>query len=54
MNKPFSLIIYYEHEIRKGSADEDDCPLVEVHFVVEPILFQIDSLRCTKQELRDS
>ena len=49
-SKPFTLNVYYEHEIRKGSASEDVCPLVEIHFVVQPITFQINSLRCSRDE----
>ena len=37
--RPWTLNIYYEHELRKRDASENDCPLVEIHFVLQPITF---------------
>ena len=36
---PYTLTIYYEHELRKDAATDEDCPLAEIHFVLQPVTF---------------
>ena len=48
---PFTLVIEYEHEHHKSDPNGLTCPKVEVHFVVEPVNFHIDSIECSTEEL---
>ena len=41
----------YEHEHVKRDASGLDCPKIEVHFVVEPANFHVDSLTCSHDEI---
>ena len=52
LEKPFTLIVQYEHEHSKNDiGGSPDCPKVEIHLVVEPANFHQESIECTKDEL---
>jgi hypothetical protein len=54
-DEPYTLRVEYLHKLVENSdPDNEDCPLVEIHFVVSPIAFSQSQLKCTGGELFDS
>lgn len=51
MNKPYSLVLEYEHEQHNSDMGEPECPKIELHFIVEPAHFHTESLECSAYEL---
>ena len=51
LNEPFMLVIFYEHEHEKNELGIPECPKIEIHLVVEPAHFHVESLECSPYEL---
>ena len=50
-DEPYSLYIEYEHLHHNHVLEGPPCPKIELHFVVEPAHFHVDSIECTAEEL---
>ena len=54
MEKPYTLLLEYEHEHHKHDSGEPECPKIEVHFVVNPAHFHVEALECSEDDLESA
>lgn len=46
-HEPWTIHLEFEHEHQMNLLDEVECPMFEIHFIVEPVHFHVDTLECS-------
>jgi hypothetical protein len=56
MKAPFTLQLEFKHiaGAKSGKFDEDDCAVLDIRLIVEPMLTAQDALKCSAKELQDA